>query len=285
MKALLVGVFNDRSTNSWQAKGFESLGVQVVRYNYRLRAETLGRSKRDDEIIDVCRQETPDFVLYSKCNLVDIRVVKECNKVCKTVLWYMDFMPRIDSELKAKMANCNYVFCSRYDGINEALKYNKNVYRLQCGYDPDLHYPIDIPQTRDVVFIGNIDRRGRREYIKEVAFSVVNNVYGTEHSRIVSESKINLNFSEGDGTSNRLYKLLASRGFVLTQPWFKMEEDWNVGSDFVVFQNIAELKEKIDYYLQHPAERNSIAKNGCNKVKRYDNINYAKRILKEVLDK
>jgi spore maturation protein CgeB len=282
---MLVGVFNDKSTNSWQAKGFENLGFDIVRYNYRVQAEILGRKKRDDEIIEICKRECPDFILYSKCNLVDIRVVRECNKICKTVLWYMDFMPRIDNELRQKMTECNYVFCSRYDGINEALKHNKNVYRLQCSYDPSQHYFIDIPQVRDVVFIGDIERRGRREYVKEVKFSVVNNAYGIDHSRVVSESKINLNFSEGDGTSNRLYKLLASKGFVLTQPWIKMEEDWDVGRDFVVFTSPADLQEKINYYLSRPLERNVIAEHGHNRVKSYDNTNYAKNIIKEVLDK
>ena len=223
MKVMMVAVFNDRSTNTWQAKGFENIGVDVVRYNYRERAEKLGRKQRDDEIIEVCKRERPDFTLYSKCNLVDVRVVKECNKVGKTVLWFMDFAPRIDNELKQKMKECNHVFCSRYDGINVARQCNDNVYRLQGGYDPEEHYPIDIPKVRDVAFIGDMDRNGRREY-NCCGFETIDGVYGKDHSKVVSETRINLNFNEGDGTSNRLYKLLASKGFVLTQPWENMDE-------------------------------------------------------------
>lgn len=283
MKVLMVAVFSDTSTNSWQAKGFENIGTEVVRYNYRKRAEKVGLRKRDDEIIDLCRREKPDFTLYSKCNRVNIRVIRECNKIGKTVLWFMDFVTRIDEELRQKMKECNYVFCSRYDGINEAVKYNSNVYRLQGGYDPELHCPIDVPKTKDVVFIGNIERRGRGQFAKNVNFEVVQGIYGKEHSKVVSETKINLNFNEGDGTSNRLYKLLAAKGFVLTQPWTKMEEDWEVGKDFVVFNDPPELNKKIGYYLNRPSDMKIIAQNGYNKVQNYDNKNYARKIIEKVL--
>ena len=283
MKVMMVAVFSDMSTNTWQAKGFENLGFDVVRYNYRVRANKIGRKNRDNEIISVCKDERPDMILFSKCNLVNIKVVRECNKICKTVLWYMDFMPRIDAELKQKMEECNYVFCSRYDGVNEALKLNKNVYRLQGGYDPDEYFPMDLPKRYDSVFIGNIDRRGRRDYVGNVDFDVITGVYGRDHSKIVSESKINLSFSEGDGISNRIYKLLASKGFVLTQPWHKMEEDWEVGKDFDIFNSPSELKEKIIYYLNNSSERNYIAECGYIKVQNYDNNNYARRISDIVL--
>ena len=285
IKVMMVAVFNDRSTNSWQAQGFENIGVDVVRYNYRKRAEEIGVMKRDNEIIDVCNNENPDIILYSKCNTVNINVVRECNKVGKTVLWFMDPKSRIDSELIQKMKECNMVFCSRYDGINEAVRHNKMVFRLQGGYDPTTHYPLNVPYTRDVAFIGNVNRHGRKEYIDKVEFDVVENVYGSEHSRVVSETKINLNFNEGDGTSNRLYKLLAAKGFVLTQPWERMEDDWVVGSDLVVFNNLDELKDKIQYYLLHQEEREEIAMNGYLKVKEYDNNNYAKTIIKMYNDR
>lgn len=279
VKLLFVAVFNGQSTNDWQSKGFVNLGHEVIEYNYRHRASKIGRSKRDSEIIKVCNEEKPDFVLFSKCNLVNIRVILECNKICQTVLWYMDFRTLIDDELRQKMQHCTHVFCSRWDGIEEAVKFNKNVHRLQGGYDPDLHYPMDVPYTRDVCFIGD-KKSDRVKYTDYVDF--VTGVYGKEHSKTVSSTKINLNFNEGDGTSNRIYKLLAARGFVLTQPWKKMDEDWEPGKDFVTFDSPSDLKEKIAYYLEHEEEREKIAKHGNLKNQKYDHNNYARKIVTEV---
>lgn len=283
MKILHVAVFIFRSTNVWQAAGFESLGHTVIRYDYRALVKTYGMSRRDDHLITVCRKERPDIILFSKCNLMDVRVVKECNKVGTTVLWYVDDSdPRNwNAELIDKMKQCDYVFCSVKERVEAARKYCKNSYRLQGGYDPSVHYPMSLPKKRDVTFIGTL-RPEKRIFMCGWNFDIVTGVYNEDHSRIVSETKVNLSFTHGGGTSNRLYKLLAAKGFVLTQPWDGMEEDFEVGRDFAVFTSPKDLKEKIVYYLTHEDEREQIAEHGYETVKKYDNINYARRILEIV---
>ena len=81
----------------------------------------------------------------------------------------MDFNWNIDAELVAKFKECNHVFCSRWDGIDTAKQYNSSVYRLQGGYNPKVHYPIDVPKVRDVAFIGE-RRADRVSYQKETGF-------------------------------------------------------------------------------------------------------------------
>jgi len=281
MKVLHVAVFTPLSTNVWQADGFENLGHKVIRYDYRAVAKRYGSIGRDEHLISLCRKETPDIILFSKCNKMDISVVEECGKVGKTVLWFMDNRWNIDDEARQKMKKCDYVFCSRWDGIDEASRLNDNVYRLQGGYDPKVHYPIGVPKIRDICFIGAL-RPDRAAYAKAVGAENITGVYNEDHSRVVSETKINLNFTEVDGTSNRLYKLMAAGGFVLTTPWRGIEEDFEIGKDLDMFNSPANLKERAEYYLEHEYERNKIAKWGSETVKRYDNINYAKRILEVV---
>lgn len=292
MKILHVAVFISGSTNVWQANGFEVLGHKVIRYDYRDRARKLDGSlklinpKRDNDLIDLCYKEDPDIILFSKCNWMDIRVIEECSKVGKTVLWYMDNACHIDNELVLKIKKCNYVFCSTRESVIIAKKYNNNVYRLQGGYNPDVHYPMKIPKLRNIVFMGNVGAYYipyRSEYCGINNCDIINNVFNKDHSRIVSETKINLSLTTGDGVSNRLYKLLASKGFVLTMPWDTMKEDFTPGKDFVVFNSPEELKSKIKYYLTHTKEREKIAQHGYETVKKYDNVNYAKRILEKIV--
>jgi len=273
----------------WQANAFENLGHEVIRYDYRQKARDLdggiynNNPKRDSDLIETCYNKKPDVILFSKCNKMNVEVVKKCGKVGKTVLWYMDPGNNVNSELIEKIKECNCIFCSRLPAIKVAKKYGKNVYRLQGGYDSNIHKPINVPKIRDVVFIGEM-RFYRTIFKTGWDFEVINGVYNEDHSKIVSETKINLNFTNGDGVSNRIYKIMAAKGFLLSLPWRTMEEDFKVGVDLGVFETPAELRENIKYYLEHKKEREKIAQHGYETVKKYDNINYAKKIL-EVISK
>lgn len=293
MKILHVAVFTSKSTNVWQADAFEDLGHEVIRYDYRAKARELDGSltsnnpKRDNDIINLCRKEKPDIILFSKCNWLDVHVVKECGKIGTTVLWYMDGIYSMDKELVDKMKHSNYVFCAIKDCAFEAKKHCQNSYRHPCGggFDSRIHYPIDVPKIRDVVFIGNVHSYVlpyRAQFKKEVNFDIINGVYNKKHSRVVSETRINLCFTAGGGVSNRLYKLLAARGFVLTMPWDTMLEDFEPGKDFDVFSTPAELNDKIKYYLKNEDEREVIASYGYRTVQKYSYINYAKFMLEEL---
>lgn len=283
MKVLMIAVFTPTSTNCSQANGFENNGCEVIRYDYRQRAKDIGDKNRDQEIINICRTEKPDIAFFSKCNEVDISVVHACNILSKTVLWYMDPLNVNFSEaLRDKIISCNYTFCALTDPYKEALKLKpRSVYFLQEGFDEKVNYPMDVPYVNDVAFIGVL-RNKRQKYYDILQFKVYNSVYNEEHSRAVSETRINLNFTEG-GTSDRTYKVLASCGFLLTQPWTDMEKDFEVGKDLDIFDSIGELKSKIDYYLKNENNRVSIAKHGYQTVQKFNRTNFAKSIIDMVI--
>lgn len=285
MKILHVAVFTPRSTNNWQADGFEGLGHQVIRYDYRSKLENSGKEKRDVDLIQIFHKTNPDLVVFSKCNGINISVIQECNKQATTILWFMDHSHKFDNELILKIANCNFVFCSACTELSK--RYNKNSFRLQGGYDPKQHLPINIKKDIDVSFIGSIKKRkdchvDRHEYYDKIDFESFTGKYGKQHSEIVSRTKINLNFTEGLGTSNRIYKLLASKGFVATQIWQTINEDFEVNKDLITFKSVSDLKKKIQYYLEHEDERNQIAEHGYQTVQKYDNLNYARRIIEVI---
>lgn len=283
MKIIFVAVFNYNSTNVSQADGFRKNGCNVIEFNYREIAARIGDYARDLELVELCKKEMPDAIVFSKCNEIMGWVVDECNKICKTVLWYMDPVnTNFSSSLTDKINKCGLVFCSIWDAYLKAKTIGGNkVYFLQEGYDHLSNYPINLPYQYDVAFIGALRNR-RFEYYNAIHFPVISNAYGVEHSKIVSQTKINLNFTEG-GTSDRTYKVLASKGFLLTEPWESMENDFEVGKDFDIFTNINELKNKIAYYLKHEDERLRIAEHGYQTVQKFDRINWAKKILEKFI--
>lgn len=278
MKILFVAVFNKSSTNNSQSSAFIKNGHDVIEFNYREIASKIGDLKRDDKLIEVCINENPDLVLFSKCNEIHHRVVIECNKISKTALWYMDPLnSNFNTSLIHKINLCDYTFCALWLPYIEAQGIGGDkVHFIQEGFDHIQNYPFEIDYKYDVSFIGNL-RNKRLGYHKELKFDVITNAYGEEHSKSVSQSKINLNFTEG-GTSDRTYKVLASKGFLLTEPWPNMEEDFTIGEDLVIFNTVNELKEKISYYLNNKKERLRIAENGFKTVQKFSRLNWAEKI-------
>lgn len=89
--------------------------------------------------------------------------------------------------------------------------------------------------------------------------------YYTEMPKVFRHSKINLNVSLRSiraGIPLRVLDVIASGGFVLTNAQPDLTFCFEEGKNIVTFQNMREMKEKIEYYLVHEGERKRIIKEG-----------------------
>ncbi|MAH44344.1 hypothetical protein CMI37_00850 [Candidatus Pacearchaeota archaeon] len=287
-KVLFVGVFAPNSTNVAQARGFEHAGCEVHTYDYRERFSKLGIVKmRDNELIKLCEEKSPNLVIFSKCNQMHHRVVDECNKHAKTVLWYMDALNNFNTELIEKVKRVSHFICGIDGVVPHGKEHNPNtVFLPQCP-DEEMNFMLEnIEYKHDATFIGNISPQtgthgDRLKYKTEVGFTHLEGVYGKEHNKVVNESKINLNFAHTStaGASVRVFKILASGGFLLTTPWEGMEELFTVGEDLDTFESPQELREKIDFYLNNEQKRDEIRLNGHKTVQKFMPTNWAQSIL------
>jgi len=284
MKIIFAGVFNKNSTNWSQSDALKKNDVKVIEFNYRDAGKQLGNDERDNLLIEICKNEKPDVVLFSKCNEIHYRVVDECNKISKTILWYMDPLNlNFNTSLIEKINRCDLTFCALTTPYLKAKEIGGDkVFFLQEGFDHIHNYPMDVKKIYDVSFIGNL-RNKRIDYHRNIPFKVISDAYAEKHSLIVSQTEINLNFTEG-GTSDRTYKVLASRGFLLTEPWSEMENDFTIGEDLDIFTSVSELKDKIDYYLNNEIEMDKIRDNGYNKVQKFSRVIWAKKIIEKIYE-
>ncbi|WP_027402943.1 CgeB family protein [Aphanizomenon flos-aquae] len=109
-------------------------------------------------------------------------------------------------------------------------------------------------------------------------------VSGEEIPLIMRESIISLNFSNSIGENQikaRTFEVPGSGGFLLTEYAPGLENYYVLGKEIEVFHEIPELIEKINYYLEHPEERNAIAWAGFERTKHEHNYEIR---MKEVLD-
>ncbi len=96
--------------------------------------------------------------------------------------------------------------------------------------------------------------------------------YYTDMNKIFYLSKINLNItlpSIETGLPQRIFDIMGSGGFVLTNYQKEIDDLFVVGKEIEVFHDLPELLEKADYYLTHETERLKIAINGYIKVRDY----------------
>ena len=281
---LFIGVFNPSSTNFSQASCLEKQGAIVRRYGYRKQLNNLqGPDARDTELIKIINELRPDFTITAKGSGINIRIYESTSCCTKHLLWYPDTLnSNWNRELREKIQVCDYVACAWKGPAEKAKEINDQSFHVPEGFDPDIDQVIpDIKPDINVSFIGNLDGT-RRPYHKAYPFQVFDNAFGYDHARAVCQSKINLNFTRKGGTSDRVYKVLAARGFLLTQPWPGMEDEFTPGKDFVLFNDAEDMKRKIMAHLDADKLRNMIAAHGHETVQQYSRNAWAHSILEIV---
>jgi len=262
IKVLFFGVFTKDSTNISQANAFERNGCTVTRYDFRQQHVLY----EDDGY---------DLIFYSKCNELGADAVTKYKGI--KCLWYMDPVNgNYNDSLKAKFPLVDFITFALYDPWVNSQRYDTPSFLVEEGFDPDVDYPVKEDFITDVGFIGTLHDSNRQYHFNEVGFSMLE-CSREQHRHVVAQTKINLNFTDG-GTSDRAYKVMAAGGFLLSQPWPGCP--FVDGEDFVSFNGVKELKQKIEYYLHNREEIREIAEMGMEAVQRFSRTNWAKRILK-----
>jgi len=282
MKILFIGVFDreGKSTNVSQILSLKKLGHEVSGYNYRQKAALMGNEGRDKDLVSTIRNRNFDLVIYSKCNVITLQTFREINKLTKTCMWFMDPLITYNQEIREKTTAVDYFCCDKENVLKEALKINKNSFHVFEGYDSDIDKPHNIKKQYDISFIGNI-YGDRAQIINQInkPVNIISDAYSRKHALEVSKSKINLNLCTASGASDRVYKVLATKGFLISDDWYNREKYFIDGKDLIIFKNINDLNQKIEYYLQNPQETQKIAEYGCKTVQQFTRLNWAKQII------
>lgn len=95
---------------------------------------------------------------------------------------------------------------------------------------------------------------------------------------VFKSSKINLNISLRSilsGIPLRAFEIMGAGGFLLTNYQPDFDDCFVAGEDYVYYESIDDLLDKVDYYLNNEKERKTIAENGLNRIK--ENHTYIQR--------
>ena len=72
---------------------------------------------------------------------------------------------------------------------------------------------------------------------------------------------------------------MAAGGLLVSNDWKDRSEHFTNGRDCVIFKDMNDLNEKIQFYLNNPEMADMIAKYGHETVQKFNRLNWAKRIV------
>lgn len=189
------------------------------------------------------------------------------------VLIFPDAVSRFPNYFDEIKEYFDYVFlCHREDDIIDID--NKKFFHLRFGYSLKYHKPLSVEKKLSVIFIGTA-HLGREILTQIPKIHIYGNdwdkynlktfpVYGLCKSHLYSMSEIALDHAlPSDTTTMRFYEVLATKTLLLTNKYDPM---FTPGEDFILYDDIEELKSQIRYYLKNKEEAERIAEQGYDKL-------------------
>jgi spore maturation protein CgeB len=193
-------------------------------------------------------------------------------------------------------------FSTKSFNIQDFLKMGaKKAVFLPHAVDTSYHHPVEVSAEEknklgaDIVFVGTYVKEERYDYLEKLCKEGYNikvygtcwdrcprssclrrsqsiqfkGMYGTDLSRVLNSSRIALAFlrkHNRDKHTARTYEIPACGAFMLHERTEEAKVIFQEGKEADYFNSFQELKEKIDYYLNHQAEAKEIASAGYRRV-------------------
>lgn len=173
-----------------------------------------------------------------------------------------------EDEVMSRMADV--VFCAQKSAADAIGALHPAVYWLPLACDPAVHYRHVQEKIYDIAFIGGVADPRRAGILavleKRYPSSFIGRAPRDNIGEIYSSSKIVFNIAYDNDLNMRFFEGLCSGSLLLT------DVIANSGMDFlqqqapspfcVLYRDLDSLLEKIDFYLQHDADRERIAREG-----------------------
>ena len=262
--------------------------------------------KMNKDLLQQCEEIKPDLVfIYRGTHIYPATIKTIKNKFACKVFGYNNDDPFSDEYAnyvwryyKKSIPYYDHIFSYRWKNIDDykAMRYD-SVSLLRSYYlkDKNCHIenlPID-KYKHDVMFIGHFENDDRDEVIKLLVENSVNvKLYGTEwensqyydffieklgkiepvyndYNLALNSAKIALVFLSklnNDTYTRRCFEIPATKTMMMAEYTDDLNSMFEEGEEAEYFKNKEELLKKIQYYLSHEDELNTIGENGYKRL-------------------
>ena len=277
----------------------------MARMGTIFKTKKLGASWANKEVLKVVDNLEPDLVLIGHSDLMSPNVLKEIKQQfpqIKIAFWYVDWL------CEALKSNFIYdflpfadaIFCTTGGELLEQYKTNNK----KVAYIPNMVNPAVESQrqfekeyfSNELVFLGTIEKNSLREkFITDIAQSLGkqmkcfgtfenNAVYGAEYMKVLSNSRMGLNYSRRNDmelySSDRIAQLTGN-GLLTFCPQIPNFNLLYADDEVVYFKNAQDFVEKFKLYSQDTELSKYVARKGWEKAHRAYN---GKRVTKFMLE-
>ena len=157
--------------------------------------------------------------------------------------------------------------------LNSIESHSRYFQNQKCIYFPnaysdDLIYPKpEIKKTVNVGFVGNwVNRADWINSIPNIKKDI--QIFGDEMVNEINSFKIHFNRNMADDINYRTFETLGCKTFILTNYTENLEKLFDIGNEIITYNSKEDLMKKISFYLSNDKERERIAENGYNRVKK-----------------
>lgn len=225
----------------------------------------------------------------------------------KIVFWMFDDELYLGVYSKYYSQIADAVITTDYFGVYEYQKLYIPAIFYFSSHTKNNYYPVKIDKEIDVCFIGDCTKNDRMDYINYLIKNGVSvETFGkgskngiinwNEFSKIISKSKINLNFTKIDNldwincgepllnrvrqSKGRPIEIALTKSFCLSEYSPEINVMFETGKEIDVFHDEEELLEKVKHYLSNDSKREEIAKNAYKKaIENYESETYIPKTL------
>lgn len=282
-----------RSYEHWNI--YESLksycdrrGWRFLHYDFAIRGRQIGIDAMTQELFQLCAKERPDILFTTLLGPgFDplLEVLEDISYLgTKTINWFRPDTESLDRYALEIVKHLDYSCTTQrcYLPKYQEAQLIHRVISTHWGINPELYRPLDVPQDRNLSFIGRFspmrqqyeallcEQPDLRPYIAGQGWPHSSRLTLGQLVDAISRSRINLHFpkelSDSHTIPRRLFEVLGCQGFLLSNASNEISTLFEEGKEFVSFRDNEELLEKARFYLSHEEERQKIARAGYLRV-------------------
>ena len=276
------------------------------------------RNRNSKKIYNYYRTNKIDLtlVVHDFLTKQEITEIKKINQtpIC---LWFPDAISNFQKSMFFVAGYDHLFFVDKYIVNKLREEFNLNTHYLPQCFNPKRHKKITITDKKDIdkygceiTNAGNLypSRAALYRHLTNYDFKlwgsppavwlnvpelnqiIMNQiVFNDEKSKAFIAAKVVLNNIHPaviDGVNKRLFEICGIGGFQITSQRDAVEELFEVGKEIVTYNNLEDLKQKLDYYISHDEEREKIRDAGYKRaLKEHTYEHRLKSILLTALSK
>lgn len=171
---------------------------------------------------------------------------------------FIKHVPDLTNGVFKDSLNPKYVMANNFIGMEIAVIERQRLLSLLSE-----EFSVDLYTLSDTSALPKVHNKGSAKTLTEMPI-------------IFNKSKINLNMTIKPiqtGLSLRVFDVIGSGGFLLTNYQEELPEMYELGSEVETFASKEELLDKASYYLSHETERIKIAEKGLERTRKCHTYN------------